>query len=38
MRNIAIREDDLIHRMFREQPKKFLFGVDANPIGIMGSG
>jgi hypothetical protein len=38
MRNIAIRKDDLIHKIFREQTNKFLFWVDRNTLGIMGPG
>jgi hypothetical protein len=38
MRNIAIRKDGLINKIFREQARKFLFWVDGNALGIMGPG
>jgi hypothetical protein len=38
MGDVAIRKDDLIDWIVCEQSRKFLFRIDGNPLGIMGSG
>jgi hypothetical protein len=38
MGDITIRKDDLIDKILRQQPRKFLFRIDGNTFRIIGPG